>query len=205
MTEKIDLKKRYSGLYTAKPEASLVPVPELATFAVDGEGDPNDKERFEDLVASLYGAAYGLKMALKKTRGFDWIVMPLEGDWRSAELASFSMERKDEWTWTLRIVQPGEVTEAEAALAIDVARRKKPGLEGLGRLRFERQAAHEAAHILHVGPYEAEPPTIARLHSFIDEKGLVKSGDHREIYLGDPRKSDPAKLKTIIRQPVTRG
>ncbi len=204
MPEKLDLKKRYKELYSAKGDAAFVHVPEFAYFAVDGKGDPNEKTRFEDLTASLYSAAYILKFTLKKSRGLDWAVMPLEGDWRSADLSSFAMDRKAEWTWTLRIVQPGEVSEAEAKAAIEAARKKKPELAGLSQLRFERMPAHEAAHILHIGPYEMEAPTIAILHAFIEAEGCQKNGDHREIYLGDPRKGDPSKLKTIIRQPLSR-
>lgn len=205
MAGKIDLKQRYRELYTASGEPSLVRVPELASFALEGEGDPNEEAKFQELMGALYAAAYGLKFALKKARGLDWGVMPAEGDWRSADLSTFSVERKGEWTWTLRIVQPWEVGEEEAAAAIEAARRKKPGLAACSRLRFERQPAQEAAQILHVGPYATEPPTIARLHAFIEAEGFLKTGEHREIYLGDPRRVDPARLKTIIRQPVRRG
>jgi hypothetical protein len=204
MGEKLDLRKRYKELYSAKTEPSLVAVPELAAIAVDGAGDPNGSEVFQDCMAALYAAAYTLKFALKKSRGLDWTVMPPEGDWRSHDLSTFSMERKDEWTWTLLIVQPGEVLEAEAEAAFREARLKKPEVKALERIRFERRPAHEAAQILHIGPYDAEPPTIARLHAFIDERGLRKAGDHREIYMSDPRRGDPAKMKTIIRQPVAR-
>ena len=202
MLEKLDLKKRYKELYSAKAEPCLVEVPELHRIAVDGQGDPNDESVFGAALEVLYAAAYGLKFSLKKKRGLDWGVMPLEGDWWSTDLSTFSMDAKKDWFWTLSIVQPAEVAEAEVLEALDEVRRKKPGNSFAAGLRFEHKSAHEAAHILHLGPYEAEPPTIARLHAFIADQGLTMAGEHREIYLGDPRKSAPEKLKTIIRQPV---
>jgi len=204
MTEKIDLRKAYKNLYSAKAEPCLVEVPELAAFAVDGTGDPNGSQRFQDCVGALYSASYTLKFALKKARGLDWGVLGLEGDWWSDDMARFSMARKSDWKWTLLIIQPDFVTEEEAAAAIGAARAKKEASPALGDLRFERRPAHQAAHILHLGPYDAEPPTIERLHSFIEESGLRKSGLHREIYLSDARRSAPEKLRTIIRQPVAR-
>lgn len=202
MPDKIDLKKRYRELYSAKAEPCLVRVPELCRIAVDGQGDPNDEAVFSLALEALYAAAYGLKFGLKKSRGLDWGIMPLEGDWWSQDLATFSMDRKGEWLWTLSIVQPPEVSEAEVLASLEEARRKKAGNPFVAGLRFERKAAHDAAHILHLGPYESEPPTIARLHAFVAAQGRTLAGEHREIYLGDPRKTAPEKLRTIIRQPM---
>ncbi len=204
MSEKIDLKKIYKELYSAKAEPALVSVPELAVFAVDGSGDPNGSRRFQDGVAALYAASFTLKFALKKSRGLDWGVLGLEGDWWCEDMVQFSMERKAEWKWTLMIVQPDFIAEADARAAIESARAKKDASPALADLRFERRKAHEAAQILHLGPYDDEPPTIARLHAYIDTSGLRKEGFHREIYLSDARRVAPEKLRTIIRQPVAR-
>ena len=204
MTAKIDLRKTYKELYSAKAEPSLLRVPALACLAVDGAGDPNNSQRFADCVAALYSAAYTLKFALKKARGLDWGMLGLEGDWWSEDMSAFASGEKANWKWTLLIVQPDSVTEAEAEIAIEAARAKKEASPALSELRFERRLAEEAAHILHIGPYDAETENIARLHAFIAEGGLKPSGRHREIYLSDARRTAPDKLKTIIRQPVSR-
>lgn len=203
MSDKIDLKKgAYKALYNAKTEPVLVRVPELACFAVDGSGDPNLSSRFRDCVEALYAASFALKFSLKRARGLDWTVMPPEGDWACADMSRFSLDRKGEWLWTILVVQPQEATEAEALAAIAQARAKKDASPALAELRFERAPAHEAAQLLHLGPYATEAPDIARLHAFIEASGRRLAGKHREIYLGDPRKAEPAKLKTILRQPV---
>lgn len=202
MSDKIDLRKTYKALFAATAEPSLVEVPELAVFAVDGSGDPNDEEVFSSRMEALYTASFTLKFTFKKERGIDWTVLSPEGDWWCLDMATFSLARKAEWLWRLMIVQPDFITEAEALEAIKETRAKKRGNPALDSLRFERRPAHRAAHILHIGPYAAEQATIERLHAFIAAQGLCMVGEHREIYIGDPRKADPAKLKTIIRQPL---
>jgi hypothetical protein len=202
MTEKIDLKKTYKALYSAKAEPSMVSVPGLAVFAVDGAGNPNGSQRFQDCIGALYAASFTLKFALKKTRGLDWGVLAPEGEWWCEDMAQFSLDRKEDWKWTLLIAQPDFVTDADAEVALAEARAKKGASPALVDLRFERRRPHEAAHILHIGPYDAERPTIDRLHAFIAERGLRMAGLHREIYLSDARRVAPEKLKTIIRQPV---
>ncbi|MDP3178981.1 MAG: GyrI-like domain-containing protein [Spirochaetaceae bacterium] len=203
MPTKIDLRSRYKGVYSAMKEPSLIKIPSLSAFAIDGTGDPTNSPRFRTCVEALYAASYTLKFALKKERGFDWGVLGLEGEWWCDNIEEFSMDRRGDWLWSLFIVQPEEVSEAETNSAIAAAKKKK-GLPALDELRFERRPAHEAAHILHLGSYDAESPTIERLHAFIGASGLRLAGHHREIYLNDARRTDPAKLKTIIRQPVVR-
>jgi hypothetical protein len=202
MSDKIDLKKTYKALYSAKAEPSLIEVPELAAFAIEGQGDPNGSERFQECVGALYAASFTLKFALKKERGLDWGVLGFEGEWWCDDMAEFSMDRKAEWKWRLLMVQPDFITEADALAAITGAAKKKGSSPALKELRFERAAAHEAAQILHLGPYDDEPPTIARLHDFIEGLGLRMAGRHREIYLNDARRTESAKLRTIIRQGV---
>lgn len=201
-TDKIDLRKTYKALYGARPEPSLVEVPRLSCFAIGGEGNPNGSARFQECLKALYAASFTLKFALKKERGLDWGVLGLEGDWYCDDMADFSMERKEDWKWSLLIVQPDFVTDAEAAAAIEAARAKKDASPALADLRFERRPPERAAHILHLGPYDEEPPTIARLHAFIAEQGFRLTGLHREIYLTDARRVAPERLKTIIRQPL---
>ena len=204
MTKKLDLKKTYKELYSAKAEPSIVRVPEQAVFAIDGKGDPNGSQRFQDCVGALYATSYALKFEMKKAHGIDWAVLGLEGDWWCDDISNFSMERKAEWKWTLLISQPGFFSDAEAKIAIEVARAKKGASPAITDIRFERRPAEEAAHILHFGPYDEEPPTIARLHAFIEGNGLRLTGRHREIYLSDARRVTPARLRTILRQPFSR-
>ena len=132
----------------------------------------------------------------------DFSVMPLEGLWWTEDLASFSAERKDEWSWTAMILQPSAVTPEEVERAREEAGRKKT-LPSLGKARLAGYDEGLAAQIMHVGPYSAEAPTIARLHTeFLPSNGYASAGKHHEIYLSDPRRTAPEKLKTVIRQPI---
>jgi hypothetical protein len=201
MPDKIDLKRQYKELFAAKAQPSLVQVPALSVVAVDGQGNPNGSQRFQDCVEALYAVSFGIKFTAKKTRGLDWGVLGLEGDWSCDDIGGFSMDRR-EWYWTLLIAQPDFITQAELDQAIEVASAKRGSSPALADLRFERRPAEQAAHILHLGSYDCEGPTVMRLHEFIAESGLRMTGRHREIYLSDARRVEPEKLRTIIRQPV---
>ncbi|MEW5829488.1 MAG: GyrI-like domain-containing protein [Chloroflexota bacterium] len=201
--EKIDLKKTYKTLYTAKPQPAFVDVPPLGYLMIDGEGDPNKAAEYQESLQALYGVAYTLKFQAKKSLGRDFGVMGLEGLWWAEDMAGFSMERKDDWLWTMMMLQPDFVTPELAAAAKDEARRKK-GQAAIEQVRFEVYEEGLSAQVMHLGPYDAEPPTIARLHEFIHANGCELRGKHHEIYFGDPRRTAPEKLKTIIRQPVER-
>jgi hypothetical protein len=199
---KTDLKKDLKLLYTASvKEASLVTVPPLRYLMFNGFGDPNTNPEFQAGVEALYTAAIALKFMLKKAQGLDYVVPPLEGLWWML-LADFDPDRRDEWRWTLMIPQPEQVTKDLLAQGVDTAKKKKP-LPALERLRLEIFDEGQAAQILHVGPYGEEAATIERLHAFIRQKGYHFCGKHHEIYLSDPRRTPPERLKTIIRQPVT--
>ena len=127
--------------------------------------------------------------------------MPIEGLWYSGE--TFANKPK-EWTWTSMIMQPEFVTEDMVEKAVDEMEKKKK-LACLGRVRFETFNEGLSAQIMHIGPYSAEEPTIRRLHDYISENGFKMRGDHHEIYMGDPRRASPSKLRTILRQPVSRS
>jgi hypothetical protein len=192
-------------LYRARQTPELVEVPELSFLMLDGRGDPNTSTRFQDAVQALYAVSYGLKFGLKRTSGLDYRVSPLEGLWWSDDVNSFVNEDKSAYEWTLMIRQPPEATAelVEQAIAAAALKRKLPALGGL---RFETFEEGLAAQILHLGPYSAEGPTIEKLHAFIAAHGLGFDGRrrrHHEIYLGDPRRSAPERLRTIIRQPVS--
>ena len=200
-TTKVDLKRELREYYAPKRTPALVEVPELAFLMVDGHGDPNVSVEYRDAVSALFAVSYGARFALKRAGVLDYGVMPLEGLWWVPNMSTFSTGEKSAWDWTAMIVQPDEVTADVLADAKASAAAKK-ALPALDRLRLERFAEGPAAQVLHIGPYSAEGPTIAALHAFIADNGLERAGKHHEIYLGDPRRSAPEKLKTVIRQPV---
>ncbi|MBM3297830.1 MAG: hypothetical protein FJY83_09575 [Candidatus Aminicenantes bacterium] len=200
--KKIDLRKKYKDLYTASAKKpALLDVPSLPYLMIDGAGDPNTAKSFQRAVGTLYSISYTLKFAWKKEKAVDYPVMALEGLWWMNDMSAFSLERKNEWKWTMMIMQPDFVPRAEA---LKIARRvrEKSGLEDFPAVRYEIFKEGRCAQVLHVGPYSAEGPTVARLHEFIRSEGYALRGKHHEIYLGDPRRAAPDRLRTIIRQPV---
>jgi hypothetical protein len=199
---KHDLKRELKHLYSASTKAvEVVDVPPMNYLMIDGSGDPNTAQEYQDAVSALYNVAYTLKFALKKREGLDYPVMALEGLWWVEDLSKLDMDDKSNWLWTMMIVQPDFVTQAVFESAVDDLRKKKnPPL--LDRVRLESYHEGLSAQILHIGPYAAEQPTIERLYAYMSEHGYVHNGKHHEIYLGDPRRSTPEKLRTIIRQPI---
>jgi hypothetical protein len=198
---KVDFKRELTEFYAARRSPAVVQVPELAFLMIDGHGDPNTSGEYRDAVSALFSVSYAARFALKRAGVIDFGVMPLEGLWWASDMSAFSSGDKSAWDWTMVIMQPDEVTADVLADAKARAAAKVPAT-ALGRLRLERFAEGLAAQVLHVGPYSAEGPTIASLHGFIAEQGRELAGKHHEIYLGDPRRSAPEKLKTIIRQPM---
>jgi len=199
----IDLRKTLKPLYTASAsKPALIDVPPLACIMVEGMGDPSSTV-FQEAVGSLYSVAYTLKFAFKKERAIDYPVTALEGLWSAKDRGDFQRARRDRWEWTLFLVVPDVVTKKDVAQTIEIVKKKAkfPGFPGI---KFQTFEEGRAAQILHVGPYAAEGATIEKLHLFIREQGYELRGRHHEIYLGDPRRAAPEKLKTIIRQPVSR-
>ena len=200
----VDRRRELRGLYSATRTPALVDVPDLPFLMIDGHGDPNTAPAYPEAVQALYSVAYAVRFALKRgPAAVDAPVMPLEGLWWTPDMAEFTTEDKSDWNWTLMIALPEQAT----AGVVDEARARtaeKKGLEAIGRVRFERCTEGPAAQVLHVGPYSAEGPTVAALHAFIAGQGLLLSGKHHEIYLGDPRRAAPERLRTIVRQPVAR-
>ena len=198
----VDLRRELRDLYSATSSPALLDVPELPFLMIDGHGDPNTAPVYRHAVQALYSVAYAVRFALKRA-GVDARVMPLEGLWWTPDMSTFSTEAKSDWNWTLMILLPGQATSDVVEEARTRTAQQK-GLEAIGRVRFERFAEGRAAQVLHVGPYSAEQPTVAALHAFIAEQGCLLSGKHHEIYLGDPRRAAPERLRTIIRQPLAR-
>jgi hypothetical protein len=201
-TPKLDLKRELKACYAPSAKKfSVVDVPPINFIMVDGEGDPNTAKAYADAIGALYATAYTLKFARKAAgQSPDFAVMPLEGLWWSDDMDDFRKASKDKWKWTAMIAVPDFVTAAD----IDEAKRQaaaKKDVPALELLRLERFREGRAAQITYFGPYADEGPTIAALHDFIAGEGGKLRGRHHEIYLSDPRRTAPARLKTVIRQP----
>jgi len=201
--EKLDLKKQWKQLYQPKAGAVVaVDVPSLTYLMVDGEGDPNKSQSFQDAVEALYSLSYTLKFTLKKSpRAIDYGVMPLESLWWADDPRAFYEADKSAWKWTAMILQPEFIAQAEVSAAFDEVRKKK-NPAALDRVRFEKLEEGASAQVLYTGPFSAEGSVIQRMHDFIHAAGKQLRGKHHEIYLNDPRRTAPEKLKTILRQPM---
>lgn len=201
--EKVDFKKSLKNLYApSAKQFSRVHIPPLRYLMIDGAGDPNASQAYTDVIEALYGVAYSIKFASKTQVGRDYVVPPLEGLWWADDVSSFVQERKDEWYWAMMIMQPEWITPAMITEAVETVRRKKK-LPALDLLRQEILDEGDSVQIMHVGPYEAEGPVLARLYNdYLPEHGLVPAGRHHEIYISDPRKVAAHQLKTVLRQPV---
>jgi hypothetical protein len=201
----LDLKTELKKLYTAAANnPTLLEVPPLPFLMIDGSGDPNKNPVYEETLSALYGLAYTLKFMLKKRGELDFNVMALEGLWWAENMAEFSTESKGNWLWTMMIVMPELVSLEHVEKARAEVLRKK-GSPLVKNIRLETFDEGYSAQVLHLGPYSAEGPTVANLHEFILSREFERHGKHHEIYLGDPRRSAPEKLRTIIRQPVRRA
>jgi len=202
--EKIDYKKEFKSLYkVSAKKLGIVTVPKMNFLMIDGEGDPNTSQSFQDAVEALYPLSYALKFMVKKGEiAIDYGVMPLEGLWWSDDMSSFSVEKKAEWKWTLMMMQPELITADMVKKAMEQVKIKKNPLS-LSLVRFESFEEGEAAQIMHIGPFSEEAPTIEKLHDFITESGRERGGRHHEVYLSDIRRAAPENWKTIIRQPVS--
>ena len=200
--EKIDMKKELKDLYNpSKKQVKIIEVPKMNFLMIDGSGDPNTSQGYKDAVEALFSLSYTAKFMMKKTKAVDYSVMPLEGLWWVDDMSNFSACRKDEWKWRAMIMQPEHVTEDFIAKAIEDLKKKKD-LSSLSKIRFESFHEGMSAQIMYVGAYSDEGPTIKMIHEFINKNHGTLDGKHHEIYLSDPRRTTPEKLKTIIRQPL---
>lgn len=200
-----DLSREYMSLIRPRPqEPEIVLVPKMQFLMVDGSGDPNTSPDYQSALEALYGLAYTIRFGLKKRDpDLDFKVAPLEGLWWAKDMTAFTEGSRDDWEWTMMVMMPEQVTGQDFGVALSEVGRKKPHLD-LSGLRLEYYDEGLCAQIMHLGPYSAEAPTIDRLYSLIVSEGYVRSGKHHEIYLGDPRRTSPERLKTVIRQPVAR-
>ena len=191
---KIDFKKEFKHLYSPpKGKFSIVEVPAMNFLMVDGVGYPVGNPAYEQALE-----------ALSKAQGKDYVVPPLEGLWWMENMNEFSMDRKDEWEWTMMIMQPEWVTrDMVDGVIVDVAQKKD--LPALEKLRSEIYHEGLSVQTFYIGPYSDEGPTIASMHAHIETEEYLLRGKHHEIYLNDARKTAPEKLKTVIRQPIKRA
>jgi len=202
--EKVDFKKELKQLYKpSAKEISVVEVPAMNFLLVDGEGAPGSAQ-YGEAVSALFSVAYALKFMVKKGKGVDYSVMPLEGLWWMDDMAKFGAdnESKKKWKWTALIMQPKYVTAEDFKAAVEQTKKKKD-LPALQKVRFESFKEGPSAQIMYVGPFADEGPTIQKIHAHIKAGGHQLSGKHHEIYLNDPSKTAPEKLKTVIRQPMS--
>jgi hypothetical protein len=179
-----------------------VDVRPMLYLMVDGEGDPNTVPEYRDAVEALYSVSYPLKFASQRELGRDYVVPPLEGLWWASEMEAFITRDKGSWLWTMMIMVPDWISQEMADRQIIESRCKK-SLLCLDRIRTETLSEGHSVQIMHIGSYDDEAPVLARLHhEYMPEHGLEFNGKHHEIYIGDPRKTAPQRLKTVLRQPV---
>lgn len=202
--EKIDYKKELKHLYkSSDKKVEVVEVPQMNFLLIDGEGDPNTSQSFQDAIDVLYPLSYTLKFIIKRGEiGIDYGVLPLEGLWWADDMSSFSVKNKENWKWTLMIMQPELVKKEMVVKAIEEVRKKKNPV-ALPLVRFESFAEGKAAQIMHIGPFSEEGPTVEKVYAYIGDSGSQRIGKHHEIYLSDIRRAAPEKWKTIIRQPMS--
>ena len=201
----VDLKKNLKHLYNPPGNAvQFLDMPDMHFLMIDGAGNPNTSARYQEAVEALYAVSYKLKFMIKNGEAaINYPVMPLEGLWWADDMAQFILQNKDTWKWTMMIMQPQFVTGELVAAAIREVQKRKAS-PALAAIRYEVYHEGQAAQIMHLGPYATEGPTVEKLHTAIRERGYRLRGKHHEIYLSDPRRSAPEKMKTIIRQPVER-
>lgn len=205
--QKLDLKRELKELYQPSAKTpQIITVPKMEFLMIEGEieagMEPGSSPSFAAATESLYGAAYAIKLASKKrvVNPIDYGVMTLEGIWW-IENGRFDIRRKDNWKWVLMIMQPGHV-DSELFEEALVGLRRRRGEDAAAGVRLESFEEGLCVQIMHVGPYSTEPETVDRMRSFADAQGFRFCDRHHEIYVGDPRRSDPAKLRTVLRHPI---
>lgn len=201
---KVDFKKQLKHLYRPSSQHfETVEVPSMRFLMIDGHGDPNVAPAYQAALDALYAVAYKIKFASKQEAGRDYVVPPLEGLWWAEDMASFTDARnKSAWEWTMMIMTPEWVPPEMYAAAVAAVGAQKD-LPALPQLRLETYHEGLAVQIMHIGPYDAEGPTLARMHQqWMPANGYEENGKHHEIYLSDPRRVAPEKMKTILRQPI---
>jgi hypothetical protein len=205
---KLDLRKQYRQFYVpSSREVVLVDVPDFLFLMVDGKIDagvrPGDSEAFRQAMGALYGVGYGLKFMSKLAEEdpIDFTVMTVEGLWSTESGDRFQFDWKEPSVYTLLMLQPDHITQAMFEAAVANARAKRPN-DAIDNLRLERWREGPSLQIMHIGPYSEEPATLGKMEAFAKEHGYEFWGRHHEIYIGDPTRTKPENLKTVLRHPV---
>lgn len=204
MAEKIDFKKTMESYRARRGTFWVVDVPVLQCLVIDGQGDPNTSTEYVQAVETLYPVAYKLKFLSKRELGRDYVVPPLEGLWWANDMRVFTSARdKSQWFWSMMIMVP-EWLDADHVSEVKLqVGDKAPRITDL---RLAHLDEGRCVQTLHIGPYDAEGPVLEQMHhEFIPSHGLSLTGKHHEVYLSDPRRTAPERLRTILRQPVTGG
>lgn len=208
--DKLDLRKQLKYLYQpSAKKVEVVEVPSLLFAMIDGAiepgSEPGKSPAFAEALQALYGISYTLKFMCKQRteNPIDYTVMGLEALWW-VEDGRFDITVKDNWYWQAMILQPDFITPAMFADAVEQVRKKRGDSSSLGKLRLERFHEGLSIQIMHIGPYSEEPATKAKMDAFAQANGYQLRGKHHEIYIGDPMRSAPEKLKTVLRQPIQR-
>lgn len=211
--KKLDLKKELKAFYQPPSKKVVaIEIPEFKFLMIDGGIEsgygPSNSPRFQEDVEAIYGAAYTLKFTLKKREAnpIDYPVMALQGLWDIRD-GVFDITAQDNWDYTLMILVPDLITKGDFQGALDQLRERKGELPAFGRLRLDTFEEGLCVQAMHIGPYATEPETLDRMQQFMEEHGyqdlVGQGGKHHEIYLGDPRRAAPEKLRTLLRHPVS--
>jgi hypothetical protein len=210
MMIKLDLRKELKYLYApSAKKVEVVDVPRFKFVMIDGAIEPGEapgtSPGFQQAMMAVYGAAYTLKFMskLRKENPVDYPVMALEGLWGVKD-GAFDINRKDTWVYTLMVLHPEHITQEMFVEALDQIRKKRGDSPALAQLRLEEFQEGLCVQIMHIGPYSTEPTTVERMNTFARENGYTMSGMHHEIYLGNPLRARPEKLKTILRHAITK-
>lgn len=204
---KVDFKKELKHLYQpSRKTFQVVDVPPMEFLMIDGHGDPNTSMDYQQAIEALYAVAYKIKFISKKEAGKDYVVPPLEGLWWAEDMDVFTVSLdKSAWDWTMMIMTPDWVTEEMFGRAVELVEKGK-NPPALSKVRLKNYQEGLAVQILHIGSFDDEGPTLVRLHQdYMPANNYVENGKHHEIYLSDPRKVAPEKLKTVLRQPVIKA
>jgi hypothetical protein len=218
MSAPLNYKKEYRGLYQPKAAPVIVDVPTMKFIMVDGRGNPNDEAgEYAKAVELLYGLSYTIKMSNKSGNApagfFEYVVPPLEGLWHTEEDRPFDTRWKDKLIWTSMMRQPEFVTEEVFKWAVLELKKRKPQLE-LSKARLQEFTEGLCVQMMHVGPFDTEAETVKAIDGFASANGYANAISealpdgtarrHHEIYLSDPRKTAPGKMKTVVRHPISR-
>jgi len=199
---KIDYKKSLKHLYApSASEIQFVDVPTLNYLSISGKGRP-EGEDYQNALHALYPVAYKIKFWMKENMNFDYVVPPLEGLWWADDFSDFINGNRDEWKWTMMIMQPECVTNEVVNRGIEIVSSKKETPQDLEKVKFQPLKEGRCAQLLYLGPFSEEGPVILRIHDTIEKEGFNLTGKHHEIYLSDMRRVPPEKYRTILRQPM---